>query len=209
MDVMMPVMDGYEAAKRIHVLVPSLPVIGLTAYALAEDRDRCMAAGMTDHVTKPIDPAVLIHSIRNAMGAADPAASISVEPNAVPKHPNGDLVDWCYLEEWVGAKPGRLVRMVKSALADQKEKPGRLRAAAAEGNAGEIRKIAHGLRSVAGNLRAQQLVAEATTVESIAGDEQTGVCIAAEHLAATTDRFLDELSNWLSARDPDAVGTAG
>jgi PAS domain S-box-containing protein len=215
MDVMMPVMDGYEAAKRIHALAPTLPVIGLTAYALAEDRDRCLAAGMSHHVTKPIDPSVLIQAIRHAMGSSDTAsrnslpatpsapeqASDGCPPNAAATQADGDLVDWSYLEERVGAKPGRLDRMVKSALAEQREKPGRLRAAAAESNAAEIRTIAHGLRSVAGNLRAQRLVAEAAEVESIARDDQTGVRVVAEHLAATTDRFLEELSNWLGKRD--------
>lgn len=217
MDVMMPVMDGYEATNRIRAMVPSLPVVGLTAYALAEDCARCLAAGMTHHVTKPIEPTVLIQAIRYVIGAADAAfskptgagqsspeqANDAPAPDAIAEYPNGDQIDWAYLEEWVGAKPGRLVRLVKSALGEQRDKPNRLRAASAANNAGEIRTIAHGLRGVAGNLRAQRLMAEATEVEVIAREDQTRGCIAAEHLAATTDQFLDELSGWLDVRDPD------
>ncbi|MFO1338436.1 MAG: ATP-binding protein [Burkholderiaceae bacterium] len=54
MDIQMPEMDGYEAARRLRGLAPGLPVIGLTAHALAEDRALCEAAGMADHVAKPI-----------------------------------------------------------------------------------------------------------------------------------------------------------
>ena len=55
MDVQMPKMDGYEATRRILSIAPDLPVVGLTAHAMEEERERCLAAGMVAHVTKPID----------------------------------------------------------------------------------------------------------------------------------------------------------
>lgn len=64
MDVQMPEMDGYEATRRIAALAPELPVIGLTAHALEEERETGLAAGMVDHVTKPINPAVLVAAIQ-------------------------------------------------------------------------------------------------------------------------------------------------
>lgn len=60
MDIQMPVMDGYEAARRMHEIDPQLPVIGLTAHALVEDRSACLEAGMVDHVSKPVDPDTLV-----------------------------------------------------------------------------------------------------------------------------------------------------
>ncbi len=55
MDIQMPVMDGYEAvaALRREARFDSLPVISMTAHAFREERDKCMAAGMQDHITKP------------------------------------------------------------------------------------------------------------------------------------------------------------
>lgn len=54
MDVQMPVMDGYEASRRIRGLDPEVPIIGLTANAFQEDVDKALAAGMNEHLSKPI-----------------------------------------------------------------------------------------------------------------------------------------------------------
>jgi two-component system sensor histidine kinase/response regulator len=62
MDLHMPVMDGLEATRRIRQL-PSctgVPVIGMTAAAMADDRARCFAAGMVDHLAKPVMPEQLL-----------------------------------------------------------------------------------------------------------------------------------------------------
>ena len=63
MDIQMPVMDGYEATRQIHAVDPGLPVIGLTAHALEEERERCASVGMVGHVTKPFDRETLSAAI--------------------------------------------------------------------------------------------------------------------------------------------------
>jgi len=64
MDIMMPLMDGHEATRRILSRQPGLPIIGQTAHVLLEERERCLANGMVDQLSKPIDPDELIAKIR-------------------------------------------------------------------------------------------------------------------------------------------------
>lgn len=67
MDLQMPVMDGIAAAKAIRAdkRLDAVPIVAMTANAMAGDKERCLAAGMQDHVAKPIDPVVLYRALLN------------------------------------------------------------------------------------------------------------------------------------------------
>lgn len=64
MDVQMPVMDGLEATRIIRLTDPVVPIIGMTAGAMADDKEKCLAAGMDDYISKPIDIKGLDRKIR-------------------------------------------------------------------------------------------------------------------------------------------------
>jgi signal transduction histidine kinase/CheY-like chemotaxis protein len=68
MDLQMPVMDGYEATRLIKETpeYKGMPVYALTAHAFPEERERCLALGMEDHLTKPIDVDTFYGALRNA-----------------------------------------------------------------------------------------------------------------------------------------------
>ncbi|MBF0612549.1 MAG: response regulator, partial [Magnetococcales bacterium] len=64
MDVQMPVMDGMAAVRIIRTFAPALPIVAMTAHALAGDREKCLAVGMNDYLTKPMDPVQLFAVLR-------------------------------------------------------------------------------------------------------------------------------------------------
>ncbi len=70
MDMQMPVMDGLEATRIIRAdsRFDQLPIVAMTANAMAEDRDRCLEAGMNDHIAKPIDPDLLFGALISWIG---------------------------------------------------------------------------------------------------------------------------------------------
>jgi PAS domain S-box-containing protein len=76
MDLHMPVMDGLEATRRIRQLpsAAGVPVIGMTAAAMADDRARCFAAGMVDHLAKPVMPEQLLEVLLRWVSPKAPAA---------------------------------------------------------------------------------------------------------------------------------------
>jgi len=65
LDIQLPGMDGYEIAKRIRATsgLESIPIIAVTSYAMAGDREKILAAGATDYIEKPINPATFIDQI--------------------------------------------------------------------------------------------------------------------------------------------------
>jgi CheY-like chemotaxis protein len=75
MDLDLPVIDGWEVTRRLKngAATQHIPIIALTAHAMAGDREKCIAAGMDDYLTKPIQPAQLV----TALERSRPAANVS------------------------------------------------------------------------------------------------------------------------------------
>jgi two-component system, cell cycle response regulator DivK len=68
MDISLPIMDGYEATRRIRATMASTPIIGLSAHAMQSDVDKAKEAGCNDYLTKPVDDEALIQKLKEYLG---------------------------------------------------------------------------------------------------------------------------------------------
>ena len=157
-DLQMPEMDGYEVVRRIRADAGrgKVPVIAMTAHAMAEERDRCIAAGMNDHITKPIDPDVMFSTLlrwlpRRAGAAPAPAAAAThdAEPPLVIAG-----VDTANGLKRVAGNRALYRRLLDKYVEGQAAAPAELRAALAAGDRATAERIAHTAKGVSGNIGA-------------------------------------------------------
>lgn len=178
MDVQMPGMDGYEATRLIRALpnvAAELPIIAVTAHARPEDTEQAQAAGMSDHVAKPIDPVRLVSVLarwleaRSARTAHTASASApgSVHPPAVDSSLPNELpgIDQESGLQRIGGNATAYKRVLISFHARFTWTARELTILLEQGKHAEARLIAHSLRGVAGNLGASQVAADAARIE--------------------------------------------
>jgi CheY-like chemotaxis protein/nitrogen-specific signal transduction histidine kinase len=169
MDVQMPDIDGMDATQRIRERLgaASPRVIAVTANAMPGDRERCLAAGMDDYLSKPIQHQALRAAIELPRGAATPATRTAGRAAAPP--PAG-AIDWRRIESLdpFDVDGSMVAAAIASFLADA---PGRIRAileAHAAGNAAGLAAAAHALKGAAANIGAAQLQELSQDIESAA-----------------------------------------
>ena len=197
-DIQMPMMDGFETARRILAVAPDLPVLGLSAHVAREDVGACLNAGMREFLNKPLDmPALIAAVLRHVSRRASSTGGVptpTTESSTEATGDDGALVNWGQLEARYGGKPALLARLL--AIPGQKygDRPDRLRAAARAGSIEELRELAHATKGMAGELFAEPLRALALETETLARQGRQEACARAEALADAFAAFLAELA---------------
>jgi two-component system, sensor histidine kinase and response regulator len=164
MDCQMPVMDGFEATRRIRAnpVIARLPIIAMTASVLLGDRELCLAAGMDDHVAKPVDVAELYAKLARHLG--DVSTAVPAVPTSIP--PSEEFIlDRTAALARLGGNEGMYSRLQQRFSQDQAHSVTRIRAASADGDRDTARRIAHTLKGLAGNIGATSLADAAREVE--------------------------------------------
>ncbi|MBI3893651.1 MAG: response regulator [Candidatus Wallbacteria bacterium] len=171
LDMQMPVMDGYAAAQaiRLQERYAAMPIIAMTAHATREEREKCLALGMNDHVSKPIEPQVLYETLaRHLYGSKDAAAPPDEPGPAVVAESAGPPARAVDVEAGLRRVGGNRQLYTKLATRFRKEfsTAGReIERLLAGGDRESAGRAAHTLRGVAGNLGAVEVFDRARAVE--------------------------------------------
>jgi signal transduction histidine kinase/DNA-binding response OmpR family regulator/HPt (histidine-containing phosphotransfer) domain-containing protein len=236
MDVQMPVMDGYTATRKIRewelearsskleAVYPSasasslkprassLPIIAMTAHAMSGDHEKSIAAGMNDHITKPIDPVKLFSTLAKWVGLREgtqkpvevpspPTGSQDKEPAPPEKTlpdamPEFDLTDG--LQRLMGNRA--LYRKLLVNFATQYAQAGAdIRKALEAGDFDRAHGLVHAIKGVAGNLEAKDLQQQSVALEKIVKHADATSPPPADELNSAFEAFQESLGRALGA----------
>ena len=168
MDVRMPEMDGLTACRRIRALPggETLPIVALTANALAGERERCLAAGMNSYITKPLEPEALfaelcrwLQPVAERIDLPRPASAARATPPALPGF------DLANVQHWLDQAPDAWYAMVRTFVSEYPQVATDIGAALDAGDRPRAGELLHRLRGAAGALGAAELSAAAERLE--------------------------------------------
>ena len=214
MDVQMPVMDGYQATAEIRrdKTFDNLPIIAMTASAMTQDRERAIAAGMDDHVSKPINIKALFSSLtkwirpREVDTADRPMKEAASPPPAEEAPlPSLDGIDVESGLKRVGGNQKLYKDLLRKFHDDYPETTDRIKAALAAGDYELAQRLAHTVKGVAGTIGALDMQAGAGELEMAIKNDREDV----QDLIDTFDQLLQTTIQVLSAVPPPAEEAPG
>jgi two-component system sensor histidine kinase/response regulator len=175
MDMQMPVMDGVTATRALRAdpRFRNLPIIAMTANAMASDRELCLEAGMNDHIAKPIDPHQLFGVLRRWIRRADHDKHEEMAmPAVTPRGETDDVkgldlagVDAVAGLRLTGGKMARYETLLRKFAERQDGTVTDIRMALSRGDAATAERAAHSLKGSAATLGAASLAAAAAGAE--------------------------------------------
>src|SRR5262245_51825687 len=217
MDLQMPVMDGHHATAKIRAdtRFNDLPIFAMTAHATLEERDHCLANGMSGHISKPIDPALLFDTLdKVACPVAQEVTSEATAPAAAGVSMPADLppidgLDFAGGLRRVGGNKKLYLKLLREFASQQADAVEQIRAVLATNDTESATRLAHTLKGVAGNLGAEPVQAAAAAVEQLLRDRSPidTTHQALEQLAAVLEPLLAKLRATL-AKDVTATPAA-
>ena len=170
MDMQMPEMDGLEATMKIREAFASdtLPILAMTANAGEEDRERCLKAGMDAHITKPIDPEVLMSELCKWIAQKDVDEKLQEPTKKVQSNNSIGAIDGIDIEaalRVVAGKQSLLNKMLTTFVADQSQATDAIKGALQNKDNELAKRLAHTLKGTSASIGAMKLQEIAAKIE--------------------------------------------
>ena len=207
MDCMMPIMDGYTATKRWRSQEQEtgaskrLPIIAMTANAMAGDRQLCLDAGMDDYMSKPLNRKLVVTTLRRWIGSGESSGDDSDAPQPAAMPSPDQVLNQDTLKDLAEVMEDELGDLIQVYLQDSPERVEGIRAAAAAREVKPMIELAHTLKSTSANLGASQLTEICRQIEESAKADEVKEAVAAaaplggayERASKALQDFLDQL----------------
>jgi two-component system sensor histidine kinase/response regulator len=208
MDLQMPQMDGFEATRRIRAdrRFARLPIIAMTAHAMVDERERCLTAGMVDHIVKPIDPQAMFHTLARWVGPSSIAAhsALAAYRSSLQPIPDIEGLDAAAGLKRVGGNRKLYLSVLRQFMDKEASAGIKVSAALAAGDYHAAEHIAHTVRGVAGNVGFTELHDAAASLEK-AIKARNGVNQAAMNFEDSLSRCSAALRKVLTAQSAVSV----
>ncbi len=220
MDIQMPVMDGFTAAREIRKesRFDEIPIIAMTANAMSGDKERCLEAGMQDHIAKPIDIELLYRTLaerirpREGLGRQHPDLNSRNTQQLAIDLPND--IEALDIEVGLSRVLGNKVLyldLIKRFVNDQANVVHEIQQAIEQNDRQHAGRVAHTVKGVAGNIGAHDLQAKAQMLESTINSEDSDESDINQTLSdfqPALTQLIDELSGYLERLDEQALDTS-
>ncbi|MCL1057443.1 PAS domain S-box protein [Shewanella gelidimarina] len=206
MDCQMPVMDGYQATQALRKIpeLAELPVLAMTANAMAGDKEMCLRAGMNAHIAKPIEVSLLYTTLLEYLGDGQQEILVSDFDKAEadeqvlfwPQHAELDVDKGLQLVQ----NSIRLYRRIfERFYTGQMHTAEQIELAISQGKTEDAIRYAHTLKGVSGNLCAPRLVEVARVIESkLIASSEADVAAELVELEKLVAVICDAISEWMS-----------
>lgn len=205
MDIQMPELDGVQATRQIRALSEpkrSIPIIAMTAHAMAGAREEYLAAGMNDYISKPVQPAILFAMLADIGAKIDRPAPVE-QGNQHEERPLLDIEKLNALQDVLSAP--KLEGLVVLYLREVEQHLARISQLDMRDGLAGIAAEAHAIVSTSGNFGAMRCSAAARRLEEAcrAGDRDLAVPLLAEFRGSCAESSA-ALQAWLEQRPADA-----
>jgi len=208
MDLQMPEMDGLTATRilRTKPELQQLPIIAMTAHAMVDEVQRCLEAGMNDHVGKPIDPEAFFAALARWTNAREKKGARDLASTAIAQHeitvPEIEGVDVAAGLQRVAGNRLLFRDLLAQFVAKQKSACEQITSALQSGDRYQAERLTHSLKGAAGNLGVNQIFHSAGSLERAIHESLDGVEGMVEELAVVLRRQVQNIDEGLRIGAP-------